>query len=78
MDDTVVPYYGDEYDMKLVESVIKSSFAKINVYAETMTVHSIYESAKYDVSATRTIINLSAYIRKPDDKLSQRAPYYNL
>jgi hypothetical protein len=21
---------------------------------------------------------LSAYIRKPDDKLSQRAPYYNL
>ena len=46
----IIPYYGFEHDLDLVTNYVTSSFAKINVYAETMTVHSISESAKYDVS----------------------------
>ena len=49
-DTAIFPYYGYDWEFDFVTNHVISSFAKINVYAETMTVHSISENAKYDVS----------------------------
>ena len=46
-------YYGGLNAVnKDAETFITSNFAKINIYTETMTVQSITEGAKYDVSST--------------------------